>query len=186
ASRRGPLDPTVPALLEELIRRDVLVRSVSEAGEELRLAHPCAASVLRRSMAEPVARARHRAVADALSSRRRSSPFEVATHRERAGEPAAAYPLYLQAARRAARQGAHADVLEMCRRAEAVREAAEPALDAPTRLQSRRLLRQLEGEALLGRGAVRDALAPLEAALADARVEDDPSARARCLTSLGR
>lgn len=183
---RGLLDPTVPALLEELIRRDVLVRTASEAGEELRFAHPCAASVVRRSMAEEVARARHRAVADALASRRRSSPAEVATHRERAGDPAAAYPLYLQAARRAARQGAHAEVLDLCRRAEAVREAAEPVLDEAARRQNRRLLHQLEGEALLGRGAVRDALAPLGAALADAREEGDPSALARCLTSLGR
>lgn len=186
SARRRAFDSPIPGLVEELLRRDVLVRTSSDAGEVLAFSHPCGARVVRRAMAPETAMARHRAVADALSARRRSSPLEVALHRERAGEAHAAYPLYLQAARRAARQGVHGEVLDLCRRAEAIRTRAEAQLDASVQHHHRRTLYQLEGEALLGRGAIREALTPLRAALDIAREEGDPATLARCLTSIGR
>jgi tetratricopeptide (TPR) repeat protein len=92
----------------------------------------------------------------------------------------------VQAARRAAREGRFSEVIEICDAAEQIREFSEPGLEGRERIKLRRWLFLLRGEALLARRAWEDALAPLEAAVACARLEGDAAAVARCLGSLGR
>ncbi len=174
-------------VLQELIGAGVVQRE--EAGEQDRyaLSHPCMSRVVRSNLPQEQRRALHGRIAKALSARRRrASALELAYHQESGGDPAGAYPNYLQAARRAARSGLTADVLEIVAHADRVRAAAEASLDAPTAAGQRRWLRVLEGEARLERRDYEGARTALVAALEAAREETTSVAVARCLGGLGR
>lgn len=186
--RCAPNTPDLPRVLDRLVQREILVPGTHDAHQEIsQFAQPCLARVVRKRLDTETRRARHRAVADALTAwRRRASPLEIARHRELSGDPAAAYPLYVTAARRAARHQAHGDVLDIATRAEALRPLVEPILPRTEMVQHRRALALLEGEAHLARGSWADAQEPLERALSAARAEDDAASAARCLAGLGR
>lgn len=176
----------VPRQVDDLVRRGFLDRAVAEGQEVLGFADPCMARVVRARLSPEERRQRHASVAQALSARRRSSSLDVAHHREQAGEPAAAYPLYVTAARRAARQEAFAEVLEITARAERVREQVEGELPVGEAVRCRRWLWMLRGEALLARGQAEEAGEVLWKAVSAAREEGDPQALARCLAGAGR
>ncbi len=177
----------VPRILDSLVKHEVLVRTTDETREQLQLSHPCAARVIRSRIDPEVLRARHRAVADALSARRRrSSALEVARHRQAGGQIAAAYPLFVQAARRSARSGAHSEVLEITDLAERLREQIDDAIDAADSSRLARWTFMLRGQAMLARGMWAAALKPLGKALSAAQEEGDESAIARCGALLGR
>lgn len=175
-SRRG--DPDAARRIDALVKQRVLVRTEVESQEEVGLADPCMARVIRSGLAPERAAELHAAIAEALGARRRrANALEVARHLRAAGDEGAAYPLYVQAARRAAREGRFAEVLDICDAADAVRDAGEAALADPA--EATRLawwLNLLRGEALLARRAWDDAVAPLEAAVAAAMA--DPSSGA--------
>ncbi|MEQ1503399.1 MAG: serine/threonine-protein kinase [Myxococcota bacterium] len=158
-----------------------------ETQEEVQLADPCAARVIRSELPPDRSRTLHGAVAQALAARkRRANALEVARHLRASGDEGAAYPLYVQAARRAAREARFGEVLDICDAADEVRELGEGAVDPIERPRLRRWLHLLRGEALLARRAWDEAVEPLEAAAAAARDEGDPTSIARTLGSLGR
>src|SRR5690606_35957954 len=123
-------DPHTPRWLDALVRHGVLIRTEVEGQELLALSDPGASRVIRGELEPGRRRALHAAVAEALGAKRRraSNALEVAHHLRSAGEAAAAWPLFVQAARRAARDGKPTEVLEICERAEEVRAAGEAAL----------------------------------------------------------
>lgn len=177
----------MPRRLDALVRHEVLLRTTVDAKELLRLAHPCAARVVRNGLSEQRARERHAAIATALGARRRrANALEVGRHKQAAGDAAGALPLYVQAARRAARAGLFGEVLDITDRAASIREEAEATLPVAEALKLRRRVAMLRGEALLARGAWDDAVAPLDDAVVAARASGDTAALARCLGSLGR
>lgn len=173
--------------LDALVHQGMLRRHADEAQETLEFAHPSAAGVVREAVDPATRKQRHAAIARALSSRRRrDAAREVATHLMHAGDLAAAYPMFVRAARRAARAGLFLDVLDCCHLGEQIRANVEHDLDPAERARLRRWLCMLAGEAELARGRWDDAIEPLEQAVGAARVEGDPGALARCLGSLGR
>ena len=177
----------VPRLLDTLVKHEVLVRTTDEERELLQLSHPCAARVIRSRVSDEVLKARHRAVADALSARRRrASALEIATHRQAGGQIAAAYPLYVQAARRAARSGAFSEVLDITARAEKLRDQVGDAIGAQDSARLARWTSMLRGEAMLARGMWAAAIKPLGHAVSTAAEEGDQGAIARCGALLGR
>lgn len=177
----------VPGRLDMLVQSGVLVRQAAETAELLAFRHPCAARVVRGMLDGHGKRHQHGRIARALRARRRrSNALEIAHHRRLSGDLEGAYPLYVQAARRAAREGRHNEVLEICRRGQALRSAAERSLDPEERARMARWLYLLEGEAQLARRLWAEAVAPLEAAVAESRREDDDQALTRCLSALGR
>ncbi|MEQ1565901.1 MAG: protein kinase [Myxococcota bacterium] len=184
----GPRSPAdVPRKIDHLIDHQVLRRTEIDADEQVTLRDPCAARVVRSTLDARRKQELHARIATALSARkRRANALEVARHLKAAGDDAAAYPLYIQAARRAAREGRFGEVIETCDAAEAVREAGEAALPAAERPKQLRWLHLLRGEALLARRAWTEAIEPLAAAAEAAEVERDPAAIARALGSLGR
>jgi len=181
-------DPAAAArALDELVEIGLLRRASTDTEEMLNLAHPCASTVIEEGLEEEQRRERHAVIAHALSSRhRRDAAREVATHLMHAGNLLAAYPMFVRAARRAARAALFFDVLEICRTAERVQPGAESELPPKEAARCRRWLRLLEGEAQLARARWEDALGPLELAVAEARTEGDGAVLARCLGSLGR
>jgi serine/threonine-protein kinase len=181
-------DPAAAArALDRLVDAALLRRVSTDADETLELTHPRASAVIVEALGEDEKRTRHAVIAKALSSRhRRDAAREVAMHLMHAGEFVAAYPMFVRAARRAARAGLFFDVLEICRTAERVQPGAESGMAQEDAVRCRRWLLVLEGEAQLARGRWEQALGPLELAVAAARTEDDGATLARCLGSLGR
>ncbi len=184
--RCRPHDDQVARRIDAMVQHGVVDRDVVDAQETLRLRHPCAVRVIRGVLNAEDKREYHAHVARALGVRRRSSGREVAEHLEASGDARAAYPMYIAAARRTAREGRFSEVLEITRRANDVRSRAEPFLEPDTRANKRRWLELLTGEALLARRAWDEAITPLRLAVAAARDEGDRQAIARCLGSLGR
>ena len=177
----------VPRILDALVKHEVLLRTTDQQQEYLQLSHPCAGRVIRGRVDPEVLKARHRSVADALSARRRrTSDLEVATHRLAGGQMAAAYPLFVQAARRAARRGAHSDVLDITERADALREAIGDTIGGQDSTRLARWNFMLRGEAMLARGMWAEAIKPLGHAASAAQEEGDEGAIARCGALLGR
>ena len=177
----------VPRIVDTLVKHEMLVRTVNETREQLHLAHPCAARVIRSRVSPADLAERHRAIADALSTRRRrDTALEIATHRQRGGQPELAYPLYIQAARRSARAGAYSEVLEITARAEILREQMGNTIDPADGARLARWNFMLRGEAMMARGMWDAAVEPIEQAIAAAREEADQAAQARCAALLGR
>jgi tetratricopeptide (TPR) repeat protein len=176
-----------PERIEAMVQRGVLARQTVDTQEVLAFAHPCGARVVRGTLDGHRKRHHHGRIARALRARRRrANALEVAHHRRLSGDVEGAYPLYVQAARRAAREGRFGEVLEICRQGQRLRAAAERSLDPEERARMARWLHLLNGEALLARRAWAEAVAPLQAAVAESRREDDDQAVARCLSALGR
>jgi tetratricopeptide (TPR) repeat protein len=177
----------VARLIDRLVRSNLLRRTEREHQEVLQFSHPCAARVIRNRLPKPRRVMRHRALADGLEGlRRRSASLEIATHSMKSGDLLRAYPLFIRAARRAAREGRYGEVLEICGRAQAIRQRCDADLDVNRAAYLRRMLYMLLGEALLARRSWDKAVEPLEQAVAAARIEEDQSALSRCLGSLGR
>ena len=177
----------VPTLVDQLVQQGLLLRLQADAQEQVTLAHPCGARVIRKGMDGHRRRHHHGRVARALKARRRrANALEIAYHRRMSGDIEGAYPQYVQAARRAARDGRFGEVLEICQQGQQLRSQAERSLDPEERARMARWLYLLEGEALLARRAWEDAQRALEHAVAQARNEDDDAAVGRCVAALGR
>ncbi len=165
-------------------RREALRETIRE---EYSFCDPSAARVIRNALDPETRRGLHHRIATALSARRRRAVAkEVAHHLAAAGQHAEAYPLFISAARRAARNGTPNDVLALCQRAESLRADVEPGLPRDEADALRRQLRQLQGDALLERGAYPKARSALKDALAAARREGEDSSIGKVLGSLGR
>ncbi len=172
--------------VEALVAARRIQRDTDEGQDSLFLADPCAGRVIRANLAADVRRARHAAIARALSARRsRSAGLEVARHLELAGELAQAYALYVAAARKSAKDEEYSDVLDVLERIDSLRPAVETTLDATEARRHRIWIELVRGEALLGRGAWEAAAPPLERAAAGSRVETR-EVLARALSALGR
>jgi tetratricopeptide (TPR) repeat protein len=173
--------------VDSLIRASILVRSADRQNEQISLAHPCAARVLRGGLTPDAARGLHRNVARALSKRRRrASVREIARHHEAAGQLGEAYKSYTLAARRAARAGTTADLLTAIESAERLEDDLGTALPLAERMLCRRWLRTLRGEAMLERRRWPDAIQAFEQAIVSADKDEDRRPRARCAAGLGR
>ncbi|HHO52585.1 MAG TPA: hypothetical protein ENK18_17375 [Deltaproteobacteria bacterium] len=182
-----PDDPATPRLLDELVRQRLLSRATVEHQEVLSLHDPCAARIVRSGL-QPEQRQRlHGALASALiARRRRANALEIARHLQEAGDLAAAWPTYIQAARRAARDGRFSEVLEICSAAAEIAPGAAAGLPEDEALEHRRWLNLLQGEALVARRAWLEALEPLSRAVEAARTTGDPRGIARCVGLQGR
>lgn len=179
--------PATAGVLEDLASDGWLELLDDEAGERFVFADPIAARVLRASLPPERRRALHGKVAEALGGRRRrrTGNAEVAGHLAAAGRGAEAYPMFVAAARRVARQGSALEVLDVCARAEALREAVEETLAQEKALELRERLKTLEGQARLERQDWKGALAALRMALSAARALDSEGTGA-LLGALGR
>ncbi|MEZ4316865.1 MAG: protein kinase [Myxococcota bacterium] len=174
-------------ILDELARRGILVSETDETNERFAFGDPSTARVVRNGLDPELRRDLHSRIASTLSARRRRAvASEVAHHLAEAGQPAEAYPLFVAAARRAARNGTDVEVLDLCARAEALRAEAEATLPESESVGLKRQLLQLKGEAQLNRGDYEEARQSLKAALSAARTEDDTASVGRILGSLGR
>ena len=180
----------VPARIESLVARGLLVRVAADSPGDPELIHfavPGSAQVVREPLDPHTKRLLHGRIARALRARRRrANALEIATHRRLSGDLDGAYPLYVQAARRAARESRQNDVLDILEDARKLETHAARSLDPEERSRLQRWTHQLQGEAHLARRRWSDAIAPLERAVQLARAEDDDQALARCLAGLGR
>lgn len=185
--RCASLPDRVPGLLDGLERQEVVARDRTDTVDTWTLVHPCAGRVLRARMTGLVKADLHRRIADALSvRRRRANALEVARHLRAGGEDTRAWPLYLQAAKAAARAGKSLTVLQITDEAAALESAVADAVEPGEFLRTRRWLTTLRGEALLARGRWEEAVQTLEHAVELARREDDDRALGRALGSVGR
>ena len=175
-------------LAERLVRGGLLTTTLDDAQQELfAFAHPAGPTVVCERLTAEELQQRHGSVARALRMRRRrANALEVAHHLEASGDLQQAYPQYVAAARRAARAGNHNESLEICARAESIREAGSEGLDKEEAVRLERWLSMIAGEARLARGEWVEALEPLQRAVAAAEQEADQAALARCLAALGR
>ncbi|MEO0605582.1 MAG: tetratricopeptide repeat protein, partial [Myxococcota bacterium] len=182
-----PDDPTIARAIDDLVGIGLLARETHEQQELVSLADPCAPRVVRSLVAPPDKPGLHLRLAQSLQARRRrTNALEVAHHLREAGRVAEAWPRYVQAARRAAREGLYSEVIEICRFAEAIESLAAPLGDATETLRNRRWQYLLKGEALASRRAWADAIEPLTRAVTVAREDGDEDSISRCLGSLGR
>lgn len=162
-------------------------RHTTPDADTLGLALPWARDVIAGRLSPTRRRALHLAIAQLLGSRRRrAAAEEVAHHFEAAGSPERAWPLFLRAARNAARNKDSGKVLSLSQRARRVEGAGMAAVE-PARAHTLRLQgRQLEGDAYLVRGQWLEAVQPLQEAVADARALADPKALSLALQAVGR
>lgn len=178
--------PDTVLALDGLIHQGVFTLDTTEEQELVRFAEPSTGAVLRSRLTDERSREIHARIARALGGRRRRLvSSEVAWHLEAAGDRAAAVQVYLRAARRAARSGAHGDVLDIVDRVRPLLPALVGQPEAE-RVRSARWAHMLRGEALLARGSWSEAVEPLKRAVEDARAEGEPGALARSLGGLGR
>lgn len=152
-AERG-LQPLLDAMLVE--------RTEGEGGGLLRL-RPDRPRDLLSGLIEPgTAEALHRAAAEALLRRCRRRPGElgplIARHLMRGGEVAAAYPLLLDAAARAARQGELDQLRPLVQQALEARPRAEAALAPGLVVSYRKRLFRLEAEQAQRAGEIGAAL----------------------------
>ncbi|MBX2797164.1 MAG: protein kinase [Myxococcales bacterium] len=189
----APSDAEEPGLhapervLEELVRIGIVQRESDDTEERIQLSDPCTARVVDAALKEEERRELHATLARALATRRRRSQvLQIAHHLKAAGEVARSWPLYVQAARRSARDGRHSDVIDICKSADEIEDAATEALPAAEVLKHRRWLNLLRGEALLERRSFVEAAAHLQVAARDARAEGHRPMLARSLAGLGR
>lgn len=181
--------PDVQRTLDALMRSDILRRhaGTEEDSERFWFTHPGIAVLARERMNSERKKALHGAIANALSRRRRrEASLEVATHLEASGDAAAAYPMFIQAARASARAGRISEVFDIAQHAQEVQAQAEKQLDRKEVAKQRRWLYLLIGEAHLARGEWPEAIPPLEKSVEAGRIEGDKIALARSLGSLGR
>jgi tetratricopeptide (TPR) repeat protein len=181
----GPGDRTADGLL--VLRRAGVVASRGVGPDELvSFTRPALATVLLDGLPPPRRREHHEALARVLAvRRRRDAPSEVADHYAAAGMHREAVPLYVQAARRAARAGNPHDVVSISQRA--LRSVAGAYADDPgTRSQHERGLNLLLGDAWVEVGRVDEALGVLTAAATVAEQEGDFSALGRLASSIGK
>ncbi|MFK7929061.1 MAG: protein kinase [Myxococcota bacterium] len=173
--------------IDDLVLTTLVSRTTTEQGDRVQIDMPWAAAVILQELPDGHLERLHKSVAVALgSSRRRSDAQEVAHHYERAGELQEAWPLYLRAARNAARSRDYVRVLAACegaRRTEPEGMAAMAPEEAKT-LQIQRL--QLTGESELARGQWQAAAEPLEQAAEVARNLGNRKLLSRVLQGQGR
>ena len=182
-----PEDPSVARAVDDLVGLGMLARRTEEQQEFVSLADPCAPRVIRGAIDPEGKPGLHLRLAEALQSRRRrSNALEVAHHLNAAGRIVEAWPRYVEAARRSARQGLYSEVIEICGFAEGIEEQASARSERTEALRNRRWQYLLKGEALASRRAWSDAVEPLASAVAVAREDGDQDSISRCLGSLGR
>ncbi len=170
-----------------LVDEGLLIRQRTEEQEAVSWRDPGAARVVRAELGPDRRKVLHAAVADALGAKKRRAhnALEIATHLEAAGDDLQALPLYVQAARRVAREGRPVEVLDICEAGE--RTAARTVSTDAREVDRQRLwLLVLRGEALLARRAWDQAVDPLEKAALLADREADRTAQTRARAALGR
>jgi tetratricopeptide (TPR) repeat protein len=181
--------PAVGAALAGLARAGHLVTSADALSELWSLPSARLAQALRESLPGERRAALHRAVADLLiraHRRRLASIAETAAHHLlAAGDPAAAYPLLVQAAQRALRRGDPGAARELCARAEAARPAGEAASAPEEALRLRAQLGVALGDALRALGQPEAAGAAYGDALRAGGQAGDRAARGRALAGAG-
>ncbi|MEM6929026.1 MAG: protein kinase, partial [Myxococcota bacterium] len=134
-----PDDPTIARAIDDLVGIGLLARETHEQQELVSLADPCAPRVVRGLVPPPDKPGLHLRLAQSLQARRRrTNALEVAHHLREAGRIGEAWPRYVQAARRAAREGLYSEVIEICRFAEAIESLAAPLGDPTETLRNRR------------------------------------------------
>lgn len=167
-------DPdTAARTLDELVGERWLALRDEGTSELFTFRDPIAARVLRADLAPEALQTLHSAVADALGGRRRrAAGLEVGRHLDAAGRHVEAYPLYVKAAQKALRSGSSVEVLDICSRAEGIRELVEPALADDVVLTLRETLKTLEGRSRLARQDYQGALTAVRMGLSAARSRD--------------
>ncbi|MBN2800976.1 MAG: protein kinase [Deltaproteobacteria bacterium] len=163
------------------------VHAEGDESERCVLSNPSVGMVLREHLDPALTREVHQRIALTLGGRRRrqTNP-EVAHHLVLAGQPDQAWPIYLQAAKRALRARESIQAAEFLERATALCPVPE-ALEASPQPDTARLwLFLLRGEALAERGKHEEALPFLQAAESLARVEGDTVTLGRALAALGQ
>ncbi|MCA9566846.1 MAG: protein kinase [Myxococcales bacterium] len=181
-------DPGTARTLDELVGERWLELGEDETAETFTFRDPIAARVLRGALDPARRQELHGIVAGALGGRRRraTANLEVAQHLDAAGRPAEAYPIYVAAAKRSAkRDGLPLEVLDVCERADAIREAVEPSLPQPEAMALREEPKALEGRARLARQDWQGALTALKLGLSTAR-SNGSDGEAALLADLGR
>jgi serine/threonine protein kinase/tetratricopeptide (TPR) repeat protein len=178
---------------DALIIRKLMVYVDSDEGDStddqplVKIANPTTSRVLRDQLERNVRVARHGAIAKALAGkRRRSASVELAQHLIAAELPLQAYPVLINAARRAARARNNQEVFALCEQARSIQKECESRTDYAESIRLRRWLYMLLGEAYLHRSQWQDAADALERAIAAARLENDPTGLAKCLSAYGR
>jgi len=153
----------------------------------VKLTNPTTARVLRDQLDPDERIARHGAIARALAGkRRRSASVELANHLLAAQLPLQAYPVLINAARRASRARNHPEVFALCNKARAIQKECESRIDYVESIRLRRWLYMLLGQAYLYRNEWQSAVDSLEIAIAAGRLEDESSGLAKCLADYGR
>jgi tetratricopeptide (TPR) repeat protein len=166
---------------------DALDDNTTEDQPLVKLTNSTTARLLRDQLEPEERLARHRAIAKALAGkRRRTTSVELAKHLLAAQMPLAAYPVLINAARRAARARNHQEVFILCEQARTIQNECESRSDYVESIHLRRWLYMLLGEAHLYRSEWAEAAEALERAIAAARLEDDTTGLARCLADYGR
>ena len=131
----------------------------------------------------------HRRAAAIIRSRARRRLAEIAPlvahHLLAAGEPAEAYPLLVQASRRALRANQPERAATLQRQAMQVRSAAEPGLDRAVASKLGRELATLQAELAVRRGDLHSAVDAWRVVLDAARADDDASLQVQARAGLG-
>ncbi|MFT7521801.1 MAG: tetratricopeptide (TPR) repeat protein/tRNA A-37 threonylcarbamoyl transferase component Bud32, partial [Kiritimatiellia bacterium] len=159
----------------------------TQTDDTVRFVHPWARSVVLEQVPPERRRHLHSTIARILTRRhRRRMPAEIATHHARADEPQLAYPLFVAAARKAARDKLPHVVVRNANKALEHRDAGEKALDMKRAVELRKRLYNLLGQAHLDRTEWAAAALAFEQAAAAARVAGDALGLAKALAGLGR
>ncbi len=186
-TRLGEADLAAPLLA---LAREGQVESAEDGLQELhQVASKRRAQVIYENIAPRRRAEMHRAAAAALQrnhQRRLSAVAEATAHHLLLGEdPAAAYPLLIQAAQRALRRGDAAAARAHCLRALDARGPAEARMTPMDAARARRPLYQTLGDALRADGRVEQAGDAYAQAVLAARTEGDRHAIAKALASAG-
>jgi tetratricopeptide (TPR) repeat protein len=131
----------------------------------------------------------HRAAADTLQQLHRRRPGAIAdvaaTHLLAAGDPAGAYPLFIQAALRSLRKGDVSVARHICQRALDTQQAAELSMPPQDASRWRRQLFQVLGDTLRQSDRIETAGDAYAQALLAARSEGDGPAQGRAMAGVG-
>lgn len=176
-----------PSAADRLVESGLCKIEVSNDMPRISFAAPWVDTTLIERLPPMRRKAMHGTIATAIGGRRSARLHaEQARHYEASGQPAAAYPLLIRAARNAAREGHNAVVLRHITRALKLAPAAERSLPPDQAVQLRCRLHLMHGEALLSEGAWKESVESLRQAVTAARLTGDRGATGRAVAGLGR
>lgn len=185
-ARAASRPPRVPQAIDTLVQRGWILLDAQEHDHVLSIAHPGAATIITSALSDADRRQHHATLASVLGKRRRRPSPEAARHLAAAGHPDEALPGFVDAARRAYREGAHAEAMGIITEALAVEADAAEILDEPTMAKLTGTMRLLLGACQLAMGQWLAAVPSLEEALLRAREGGDTTEISRAGSFLGR